>query len=736
MNNILLNFDNAIEPTVAQYVIDKDAKFSVNVFKTNLRRYLKGERNVPESRKNPINGLLNVIETPDEWLDRLHEITETRDGKALETTLTNAIIDAGAVIAGGGVLSAFVGFFVKDIDIYCNIGRAEALMNRLKSIGFSIIQAHLSPAYDQSFFRKNNILARFHWRYKNDPVFISIDVMVIPDTVNVETVVQNFDLTFCEIWYNGTEIKSSHPIDILTRHGRLRDEYAETYSVYNNKFIRKRIEKYRDRGFIIDAPEVIENPREPEKIVANEEEWVVKKIYNFILNGTVYTRLLNPVDDPRYCYITISKWKLFCRFPLYPFTMEKLKEVLASIIQQQLFRYYKPEVLLQPQSLIEDIIATKLKITEWTDLSNQYEDVARDKEQKIINMQAALDNAENPRRAQIENDILLLNSIILQCREIINRVRLYKQYFINVTGFNEEELSIYYNNYIEDIDQFNARRMQQRILRVDQWLARDLGAGDPDAPYQIPMPQEFVTMTQWRPNVTAEQQEEMNIELRRSPKPHVIYACPAGHIHSANNCGIPVVISECGIEGCIRLVGGLEHFIAPGSYIVYNAGENTGYIWYGSFPVYSYSIYLRLIEQANIARAQIDMDLIIPVEPRLELLTARPYTQSDVLLANVNRQCPVCEDPLLRDGQPRPRPAPNASAYIIQEYERNPNYSTTYLLPDCGHLICKDCVRASRGGTLDPDANATEENLVARICGICERRFKFTESGKSSCTIV
>ena len=64
-------------------------------------------------------------------------------------------------------------------------------------------------------------------------------------------VVSNFDLTFCEIWFDGKDVYANYKDDVLQKRGLLKDDYLELLFIDNNKFTKNRIEKYKNRGFEI-----------------------------------------------------------------------------------------------------------------------------------------------------------------------------------------------------------------------------------------------------------------------------------------------------------------------------------------------------------------------------------------------------------------------------------------------------------------------------------------------------
>ena len=165
--------------------------------------------------------------------------------------ICDILIKNKALLAGGSVLGCFSDFKNNnlDLDIYVNEKNAMTIYNDLSNIGYNNIKnLCLAPPYDQSFFRKNHILSRI--RLENED-FIPIDLMIIPDNISLVSVVTNFDLSFCEIWFDGQNVYAVDPEGIKNKQGVLKPDYNEALFKYFNKFITNRIKKYGKRGFKI-----------------------------------------------------------------------------------------------------------------------------------------------------------------------------------------------------------------------------------------------------------------------------------------------------------------------------------------------------------------------------------------------------------------------------------------------------------------------------------------------------
>lgn len=227
---------------------------------------------------------------------------------------------SGAIIAGGSVLGAFVDFKIKDLDIYVNEKNLMIIHDLLESLGYkSYGESCIAPAYDQSFFRKNHIMARFVFKKIPGNKTLPIDIMVIPNDIQVENVAQNFDLSFCEIWFDGENVYAVDPVSITNKSGVLKPDYVNSLFVHFNKFIQRRIIKYSRRGFKIEysrIPTYAVGYIKEIKTTSNPEEWVVYKLYNQFV---------------RYCIK--SDIKLFKDFIITEFTVKNLFKMLK--------RYYR-----------------------------------------------------------------------------------------------------------------------------------------------------------------------------------------------------------------------------------------------------------------------------------------------------------------------------------------------------------------------------------------------------------
>jgi len=205
--------------------------------------------------------------------------------------------NTGSIIAGGSVLSAIHNEKINDIDIYAHKEGARQIIeflnkhyyhNNLKQTFYG---HNISPAYDESFLRANNIKIRFNLIYEGrigrEILKTSIDIMIVDDSLKLEDVVYNFDLTFCQVYFDGEKFVAFHPEHVIDRSGFLEDSYIKSLMKFN-KFTINRIQKYKEKNYTIKynldktyCDKQLE--MKDKKTVVSLEEWIVKKIYDHLI---------------------------------------------------------------------------------------------------------------------------------------------------------------------------------------------------------------------------------------------------------------------------------------------------------------------------------------------------------------------------------------------------------------------------------------------------------------------
>jgi len=242
--------------------------------------------------------------------------------------LNEYIKHSNAIIAGGAVLAAYSDDVVNDLDIYIHVSKTVDFVNKLVDDGtyeLALEGNYLRPSYDQSFFRKNNILARFSFNTVSRAKFPVIDVMIIPDEIPLLNVVTNFDLSFCEIWYDGYYVKAVDAKGVLTKTGTLKKDYTDKLLLDLNRFTVKRLKKYIKKGYVIsyDSEKPINTFEKETKSILSPEEWVVHKLYNWIVFSI---RTNNKLDSLR----------ILCKYPLPKYTLREFRRILPDLIRKTL----------------------------------------------------------------------------------------------------------------------------------------------------------------------------------------------------------------------------------------------------------------------------------------------------------------------------------------------------------------------------------------------------------------
>lgn len=161
--------------------------------------------------------------------------------------------ECNAVIAGGSILSiaSRADYSLRDIDIYVRCEDSKPILQILLGKGdYKQFRKAKFARYCDTFLTKNGIRCIYHSKYNENTYYADIDIMTIRNSKSPLDAVNAFDLTFCQVWYDGDKVYANYPQDVKTKVGSLRDEY--TIPLLNmNKFLVERYEKYTNRGFTI-----------------------------------------------------------------------------------------------------------------------------------------------------------------------------------------------------------------------------------------------------------------------------------------------------------------------------------------------------------------------------------------------------------------------------------------------------------------------------------------------------
>lgn len=144
-----------------------------------------------------------------------------------------------------------------DLDIYVHTSRRNMILYLVSHFGLKWIAKTLQPPYDQSFLRENGVLNRIEFEQTTINGPVSVDVMVTQRTP-IETA-SNFDLTCCEVWFDGVNVGGTHLEQTLAKQAFLRPSYTRAF-VAKNMFTHGRVSKYMERGFTVTIPPHVPRP--------------------------------------------------------------------------------------------------------------------------------------------------------------------------------------------------------------------------------------------------------------------------------------------------------------------------------------------------------------------------------------------------------------------------------------------------------------------------------------------
>ena len=167
--------------------------------------------------------------------------------------INKTLKDNGAVVSGGFILKA-IGSFVDeksvDIDIYVPTATAEEFRKVMtKLFDSSSVVTHIVSDSPGSFFKKNGIVSVSKYA-KTSPKHAEMDIIEVNEDRTPVDVVKNFDLTFCENWYDGENVWMTYPEHVKSKAGFLENHYLNILFTGNPVLI-GRMKKYIGRGFKI-----------------------------------------------------------------------------------------------------------------------------------------------------------------------------------------------------------------------------------------------------------------------------------------------------------------------------------------------------------------------------------------------------------------------------------------------------------------------------------------------------
>ena len=214
-----------------------------------------------------------------EYVEQFNTIMKTvmKLSEESKNEFNKILSDNGCLIAGGSVLAASQSDYrgVNDFDIYVPIDKSKAFFEQFAPFLFKIYVSETpivrpvvryssfeSSFYCNSFLKRNGIKKVHRFNVKSHDEFsfrditsiCSFDIMIIRKERSPIDVVNNFDLTFCQIWYDGKTIWASHPEDVRSKKGKLQGDYRKLF-ITGNTFIQSRVKKYVGKGYEVALDE-------------------------------------------------------------------------------------------------------------------------------------------------------------------------------------------------------------------------------------------------------------------------------------------------------------------------------------------------------------------------------------------------------------------------------------------------------------------------------------------------
>jgi hypothetical protein len=239
---------------------------------------------------------------------------DVRDERVKAIEFFNSLLkECKAIVAGGYLLHSiqhnnpnnpdnFDTTKYPDIDIYVpckNLSKFNKTMVKLLNV--SAYNQHHATFYCMSFLRKNGIRT-VQGLYTFNPINMRpihlADIMAVRNSRSPLDVVKNFDLTFCQIWYDGDNLMATHPDHVINKTGLLQKDYALLY-IKGNRFLIRRIRKYRYKGYTINLEPFVINISDvgtvgvggsncidkPIKDEAYFKKWISRALFRFCIFG-------------------------------------------------------------------------------------------------------------------------------------------------------------------------------------------------------------------------------------------------------------------------------------------------------------------------------------------------------------------------------------------------------------------------------------------------------------------
>jgi hypothetical protein len=281
---------------------------------------------------------IDVCDTCPDAVSRFEKFVKTKykfDDDTLNEFKT-LLKSSQALISGSSVLHSLFNpeevstWSANDMDIYVQaknfIPLRDFLASKCKHIYSPSMNLGKENNYSHSFFKMNKILKMYTFKFTDEkksihdteilldeieipfdidvpsdirsaipPVYETeipfdiessdiksdIDLVMVENSQPIETLIKNYDLSCCMNYYDGETIKSFNLKDTLARKSKLSPDY---FKLMSNTKIKRRINKYKKRGFEIILPEDVklDTPVFPPPNEEDVKRFIINRLFRII----------------------------------------------------------------------------------------------------------------------------------------------------------------------------------------------------------------------------------------------------------------------------------------------------------------------------------------------------------------------------------------------------------------------------------------------------------------------
>jgi len=318
--------------------------------------------------------------------------TQKRKNKLLRY-IKSLLQTHNAKISGGFLLKAMGKFEggapSYDMDVYVPHVSVEPFRTEMGKLflgrvptpaDYSQINASGGPT---SFFTKNGIVSvrKHHRGVKADNTYEEMDIVEANDTTSPINIIKNFDLTFCENWYDGKNVWLTHADHVEKKHGFLENHYLELLYINKPQTI-GRIKKYAGRGFRVSIVNPItKKPEEiTDKILAGQTvDYSAAAVAAALKAPSALQAEIEEAQDLSSSYAHDAYDAYLAKEEAKNIYYKALEEYEAKFSENANHQSANAKAAFAPiKAKYEIYIAAKIKEEEATDNANKYKKIAED----------------------------------------------------------------------------------------------------------------------------------------------------------------------------------------------------------------------------------------------------------------------------------------------------------------------------------------------------------------------